>query len=113
MTHNAIQRLLLKRFALAAATYGLALLLLWLAPNPELALAGAAFDAAEDAERQKAVDAGHTITVIPEEGLAEWKDASQPVIDAWIKATTDAKGQFSITWPAAGNWRAGATCCKP
>ncbi|MBK5516771.1 diguanylate cyclase [Pseudomonas sp. TH10] len=31
MTHNAIQRLLLKRFALAAATYGLALLLLWLA----------------------------------------------------------------------------------
>ncbi|MFC3529402.1 TRAP transporter substrate-binding protein [Paracoccus mangrovi] len=54
------------------------------------ALAGAAFDAAEDAERQKAVDAGHTITVIPEDGLAEWKDASQPVIDAWIKATTDA-----------------------
>jgi diguanylate cyclase (GGDEF)-like protein len=31
LTHNAIQRLLLKRFALAAATYGLALLLLWLA----------------------------------------------------------------------------------
>ena len=30
LTHNAIQRLLLKRFALAAATYGLALLLLWL-----------------------------------------------------------------------------------
>ena len=31
MTHNAIQRLLLKRFALAAGTYALALLLLWLA----------------------------------------------------------------------------------
>lgn len=31
LTHNAIQRLLLKRFALAAGTYSLALLLLWLA----------------------------------------------------------------------------------
>ncbi|MCF4994283.1 diguanylate cyclase [Pseudomonas syringae] len=31
MTHNAIQRTLLIRFALAAGTYGLALLLLWLA----------------------------------------------------------------------------------
>ena len=31
MTHNAIQRVLLKRFALAAGTYALALLLLWLA----------------------------------------------------------------------------------
>ena len=31
MTQNAIQRLLLKRFALAAGTYVLALLLLWLA----------------------------------------------------------------------------------
>lgn len=31
LTHNAIQRLLLKRFALAAGTYALALLLLWLA----------------------------------------------------------------------------------
>jgi diguanylate cyclase (GGDEF)-like protein len=31
LTHNAIQRLLLKRFALAAGTYALALMLLWLA----------------------------------------------------------------------------------
>ncbi|VVN41677.1 hypothetical protein PS862_03382 [Pseudomonas fluorescens] len=31
LTHNAIQRLLLKRFALAADTCALALLLLWLA----------------------------------------------------------------------------------
>ncbi|AZC52835.1 GGDEF domain protein [Pseudomonas chlororaphis subsp. piscium] len=31
LTHNAIQSLLLKRFVLAAGTYGLALLLLWLA----------------------------------------------------------------------------------
>ncbi len=31
LTHNALQQLLLKRFALAAGTYALALLLLWLA----------------------------------------------------------------------------------
>ncbi|MBU3029007.1 TRAP transporter substrate-binding protein [Paracoccus marinaquae] len=54
------------------------------------ALAGEAFDAAEDAERQKALDAGHRITVIPEEALAEWQAASQPVIDAWVKAVTEA-----------------------
>ena len=40
--------------------------------------------------RQKAVDAGNTITVIPEENLAEWQEASQPVIDAWVKTMTDA-----------------------
>ena len=54
------------------------------------ALAGKAFDEAESAERQKAVDAGNTITVIPEENLAEWREASQPVIDAWVKTMTDA-----------------------
>lgn len=53
-------------------------------------LAGTAFDEAERAERQKAVDAGNTITVIPEDNLAEWRDASQPVIDAWVKTMTDA-----------------------
>lgn len=51
--------------------------------------AGAAFDAAEAEERQKAVDAGHNIVVIPEDQLAEWHDASQPVIDAWVKAMGD------------------------
>ncbi|MFV0299822.1 MAG: TRAP transporter substrate-binding protein [Paracoccus sp. (in: a-proteobacteria)] len=54
------------------------------------ALAGQAFDAAEAEERQKAVDAGHTITVIPPEALAEWQSATQPVIDAWVKSMTDA-----------------------
>lgn len=53
-------------------------------------LAGKAFDAAETAERQKALDAGGTITVIPEADLAEWQTASQPVIEAWVKAMTDA-----------------------
>lgn len=54
------------------------------------ALAGAAFDEAEVTERQKAVDAGNTVTVIPEDALAEWHQASQPVLDAWVKAMTDA-----------------------
>ena len=53
-------------------------------------LAATAFDEAETAERQKALDAGNTVTVIPEENLAEWREASQPVIDAWVKAMTDA-----------------------
>lgn len=53
-------------------------------------LAGTAFDEAEMTERQKAVDAGNTITVIPEENLGEWQEASQPIIDAWVKAMTEA-----------------------
>ena len=28
--------------------------------------------------------------VIPEDALAEWKDAGQPAIDAWVKAMDDA-----------------------
>ena len=52
-------------------------------------MAGKAFDDAEVAERQKAVDAGHTITVISEDQLAPWKEASQPVIDAWVKSMGD------------------------
>ncbi|MFD0857412.1 TRAP transporter substrate-binding protein [Roseovarius aquimarinus] len=53
-------------------------------------MAGTAFDEAELRERQKAVDAGHEIVVIPEADLAAWKEASQPVIDAWVQAMTDA-----------------------
>lgn len=53
-------------------------------------LAGAAFDAAEEEERQKALDAGGNITVIPEEEVAKWREATQPVIEAWVKLTTDA-----------------------
>ncbi len=53
-------------------------------------IAGEAFDAAEDEERQRAVDAGDNIVVISADGMTEWTDASQPVVDAWVKATTDA-----------------------
>ncbi|WCR11182.1 TRAP transporter substrate-binding protein [Paracoccus stylophorae] len=53
-------------------------------------LAGEAFDQAEEAERQKAVDAGNTITIIAQDDLDEWKTASQPVIDAWVQAMDDA-----------------------
>ncbi|WP_347312688.1 TRAP transporter substrate-binding protein [Defluviimonas sp. SAOS-178_SWC] len=54
------------------------------------AMAGTAFDKAEDDQRKMAVDAGHTITIIPEADIAEWQTASQPVIDAWVKAMNDA-----------------------
>lgn len=53
-------------------------------------LAGKVLDDAEAEERQKALDAGSTITVIPEAELVEWQQASQPVIDAWVKTMTDA-----------------------
>lgn len=61
-------------------------------------LAGAAMDQAEAEIRQKAIDAGGTVHIIPEEGLAEWKDAGQPAIDAWAKAMTDAgfEGQAMV-----------------
>lgn len=53
-------------------------------------LAGKALDEAEAAERQKALDAGGTVTVIPEADLAAWKERTQPVFDAWVKTVTDA-----------------------
>lgn len=53
-------------------------------------IAGAAFDAAEQEERQKALDAGNSITLVPEGDLTPWRDASQPVIDAWVQSMTDA-----------------------
>lgn len=59
-------------------------------------LAGKAFDEAETAERQKALDGGGTITLIPEADLAEWKTATQSVTDAWVKVMTDA-GQDGAT----------------
>lgn len=54
------------------------------------ALAGKALDDAEAAERQKAIDAGGQIHVIPEADLAAWKEKTQPVVDAWVKSMTDA-----------------------
>nr|WP_051692784.1 TRAP transporter substrate-binding protein [Thioclava pacifica] len=62
-------------------------------------VSGAAFSAqagrlqqAEDIpSRQKAVDLGNTIITIPAEETPTWKEASQPVIDAWV-AEMDGKG---------------------
>ncbi len=54
-------------------------------------LAGAAFDAAEAEERQKAIDAGDTFTTVPDAEIAAWAAASQPVVDAWA-ASMDADG---------------------
>lgn len=54
------------------------------------ALAGEAFDRVETEERQKYVTAGAAINVIPEAELQPWRDATQPVLDAWVKQTTDA-----------------------
>ncbi|MCF3972223.1 TRAP transporter substrate-binding protein [Paracoccus salsus] len=54
------------------------------------AIAGEVLDKAESEERQKAIDAGNEIIVIAQSGLAEWKEASQPVIDSWVASMNDA-----------------------
>ncbi|MDO5530197.1 MAG: C4-dicarboxylate ABC transporter substrate-binding protein, partial [Paracoccus sp. (in: a-proteobacteria)] len=53
-------------------------------------LAGEAFDRVEDEERAKYTDAGATIRVIPEDQLDGWREATQPVIDAWVSQMNDA-----------------------
>jgi len=50
-------------------------------------LAGEVLDAAEAEEREKALAAGGTVVVIPEEDLEAWKAATQPVIDDWVANT--------------------------
>lgn len=47
---------------------------------------GGAYDSAEAAQRQKAVDAGGTITVLPEDEVTKWREATQPVVDGWAEA---------------------------
>ncbi|SFY43494.1 TRAP-type C4-dicarboxylate transport system, substrate-binding protein [Paracoccus pantotrophus] len=54
-------------------------------------LAGAALDRVEAEERQKALDAGAQINVIPAEQMEEWRSAVQPVVDGWVKAM-DSRG---------------------
>ncbi|MDK8875038.1 MULTISPECIES: TRAP transporter substrate-binding protein [Paracoccus] len=49
-------------------------------------LAGEALDRVEAEERQKALDAGAQINVIPAEQMEEWRSAVQPVVDGWVKA---------------------------
>jgi len=50
------------------------------------ALAGEAFDRVEAEERQKYLDAGAQINVIPADQLGDWREAVQPVVDGWVKA---------------------------
>ena len=52
-------------------------------------IAGPAFDKVETQERQKALDNGAQINVIPADQLHPWHDATKPVADAWVKAMTD------------------------
>lgn len=54
-------------------------------------LAGEAFDRVEAEERQKFLEAGAQINVIPADQLGPWREAAQPVLDAWV-AAMDAKG---------------------
>ncbi|WP_299358289.1 TRAP transporter substrate-binding protein [uncultured Paracoccus sp.] len=52
-------------------------------------LAGEAFDRTEAEERQKYLDAGAKINVIPADQLDPWREATQPVVDAWVEAMTE------------------------
>ena len=54
------------------------------------ALAGEAFDRVEAEERQKYLDAGAAINVIPADQLQPRREATQPGLDAWVRQTTDA-----------------------
>ena len=53
-------------------------------------LAAKAFDRVEAQERQKYLDNGANIDIIAAESLQPWRDATQPVIDAWVAAMNDA-----------------------
>ncbi|WP_134725385.1 TRAP transporter substrate-binding protein [Paracoccus luteus] len=53
------------------------------------AMAGEAFDRVEGTERQKFLDAGAQINVIPADQVGEWRTRVQPVVDAWVKAMND------------------------
>ncbi|MBV0892635.1 TRAP transporter substrate-binding protein [Paracoccus sp. Z118] len=52
-------------------------------------MAGEAFDRVEAEERQKFLDAGAQINVIPADQLEPWRTAVQPVVDAWVQSMTD------------------------
>jgi TRAP-type C4-dicarboxylate transport system substrate-binding protein len=55
----------------------------------QAAIAGAAWDKASGAAREKVAQAGNEIFTLPEDEVARWRQATQPVVDAWVKATPE------------------------
>ncbi|CTQ49036.1 TRAP transporter substrate-binding protein [Jannaschia donghaensis] len=51
--------------------------------------AGGQMVAADGPSRQIAVDAGNSIVTLTEEQAAEWREAAQPVYDAWLSEMSD------------------------
>jgi TRAP-type C4-dicarboxylate transport system substrate-binding protein len=52
-------------------------------------MAGAALDAGSASARKKAADRGNEIFTLPDDEASRWQQATQPVVDAWVKATPD------------------------
>lgn len=53
------------------------------------AIAGPLWDRTEADGRQQAIAAGSVVNVIPADQLQPWRDATAPVVEAWVKAMTD------------------------
>ena len=52
-------------------------------------MAGTAWDTGGAAAKQQAEEQGNEIYAMPEDEMARWRQATQPVVDAWVKATPD------------------------
>lgn len=55
----------------------------------QAAMAGAAWDKASSAAREEVAQGGNEIFTLPEEEAARWREATQPVVDAWVKGMPD------------------------
>lgn len=55
----------------------------------QAALAGAAWDKASSVAREEVAQGGNEIFTLPEEEAVRWRQATQPVVDAWVKDTPD------------------------
>ena len=55
----------------------------------QAAMAGAAWDKASSVARDTVAQGGNEIFTLPEEEAARWRQATQPVVDAWVAATPD------------------------